>query len=98
MIGLLYVSKKAVSLTPRQPFHKLLAFLCVFALLVCDTAACLASGLARSLAFAATAVLCALAKVASLKSLDVFHDKPPNIVLTNYNTFGMKSQYQYRNF
>jgi hypothetical protein len=72
-------------------------FLGVLALLVSDAAAGLASRLARGLALTATAVLCALAKVASLKSLDVFHDKPPNIVLTNYNTFGLKSQYQYRN-
>ena len=45
----------------------------VFALLVSDAAAGLASGLARSLAFAAAAVLCAVAEVASLESLDMFH-------------------------
>ena len=45
----------------------------VFALLVSDAAACFASGLAGSLAFAASAVLCAVAEVASLESLDMFH-------------------------
>ena len=46
----------------------------VFALLVSDAAAGLASGLARGLAFAAAAVLCAFAKVASFKSDNSFHD------------------------
>ena len=45
----------------------------VFALLVSDAAAGLASGLARSLAFAAATVLCAVAEVASFESLDMFH-------------------------
>ena len=54
---------------------KLLAFLGVFALLVSNTAAGLASGLAGSLAFAATAVLCALAEVASLNGFDMLHDE-----------------------
>jgi hypothetical protein len=45
----------------------------VFALLVSDAAAGLASGLAGSLAFAASTVLCAVAEVASLESLDMFH-------------------------
>jgi hypothetical protein len=53
---------------------KLLAFLlAAHALLVCDTAAGLASGLAGGLALAAATVLCALAKVLGFKSLDVFH-------------------------
>ena len=52
---------------------ELLALLCVLALLVSDAAACLASRLARGLAFAAAAVLRACAKVAGLKSLDVLH-------------------------
>ena len=52
---------------------QLLAFLSVFAVLVCDTAAGLASGLARGLAFAAAAVLCALAEVAGVQSFDMFH-------------------------
>jgi len=46
----------------------------VFALLVCNAAAGLASGLARSLAFAAAAVLCAFAQVTGFQSLDMFHD------------------------
>jgi len=55
--------------------EELLAFLLLaLALLVSDTAAGLASGLARGLALAATAVLCALAEVASFNGLDVFHD------------------------
>ena len=45
-----------------------------FALLVCDTAAGLACGLAGSLAFAATAVLCGLAKILGSESLDVLHE------------------------
>ena len=45
-----------------------------FALLVCDTAAGLACGLAGSLAFAAAAVLCGLAKILSSESLDVLHE------------------------
>ena len=52
---------------------ELLALLCVLALLVSDAAACLASRLARGLAFAASAVLCAVAEVASFKSFDMFH-------------------------
>ena len=52
---------------------QLLAFLGAFALLVCDAAAGLACGLAGSLALTAAAVLCAVAQVAGLDSLDVFH-------------------------
>jgi hypothetical protein len=51
---------------------KLLAFL-VFALLICNTAAGFASGLARSLALTAATVLCAFAKVASFDRFDMFH-------------------------
>ena len=51
---------------------QLLAFL-AFALLVCDTAAGLASGLAGSLAFAATAVLGAFAQITSFDGLNMFH-------------------------
>ena len=51
---------------------KLLAFL-VFALLVCDTAACLTSGLARCLAFAAAAVLYACSKVSCVECLNSLH-------------------------
>ena len=43
------------------------------ALLVSNAAAGLASRLAGSLALAASAVLCALAKVSSLDSLDMLH-------------------------
>jgi len=57
--------------------RKLLAFLGVFALLVSDAAAGLASRLARGLALAATAVLCALAQVASFDSFNMFHDFLP---------------------
>ena len=53
---------------------KLLLFL-VLALLVSDAAAGLASGLARGLALAATAVLCAVAKITSFNSSDMFHNK-----------------------
>ena len=51
----------------------LLAFL-VLALLISYAAAGLASRLARGLAFAASAVLSAVAKVASFKSFDMFHE------------------------
>ncbi len=54
----------------------LLAYLAL-ALLICNTAAGLASRLAGSLALAASAVLCALAKVLSFNGLDVFHSTPP---------------------
>ena len=53
--------------------RKLLAFL-VLALLVGNAAAGLASGLAGSLAFAAAAVLGALAQVLGLEGLDVAHN------------------------
>ena len=46
----------------------------VLTLLICDTAAGLASGLARGLAFAATAVLCAFAEILGIESLYT-HDK-----------------------
>ena len=53
---------------------KLLAFLLTaLALLVCDTAAGLASGLAGGLAFAATAVLSAFAEILGIESLNVLH-------------------------
>ena len=50
-----------------------LVFLSVFALLVSNTAGSLASRLAGSLALAASAVLCALAKILGLNGLDMFH-------------------------
>ena len=43
------------------------------ALLVCNAAACLASGLAGCLALAAAAVLCAFAEITSIESLNSFH-------------------------
>ena len=52
---------------------KLLAFLFALALLVSDAAAGLASRLAGSLALTASAVLCTLAKVLGLDSLDMLH-------------------------
>ena len=59
--------------------------LSVLALLVSDTAAGLASRLARGLAFAATAVLCAFAKITSFDGLDMFHSrKPPSNKFTPY--------------
>ena len=50
-----------------------LSALFVFALLVCDAAAGLARGLAGGLAFAASAVLCALAEIAGVQACDMFH-------------------------
>ena len=52
--------------------------LLIFALLIGNTAAGLAGGLARGLTFAAATVLRALAKVAGLNGLNMFHtDIPP---------------------
>jgi hypothetical protein len=69
----------------RRHFSERKLFLCVLALLVSNTAAGFASRLARGLAFAATAVLCAFAKVASFDSLDMFHNrKPPSSKFTPY--------------
>ena len=52
---------------------QLLALLGALALLIGNAAAGLASRLAGSLALAASAVLCALAKVLGLNSLDMLH-------------------------
>ena len=52
----------------------LVILLCILALLICNSAAGLASRLAGSLAFAATAVLCALAKILGFDSSNVFHN------------------------
>ena len=53
---------------------QLLAFLSALALLVCNAAAGLASRLAGGLAFAAAAVLSAVAQVAGFNGLNVFHE------------------------
>ena len=53
---------------------QLLAFLSALALLVCDTAAGLAGGLAGGLALAAATVLGAVAQIAGLNGLDMFHN------------------------
>ena len=55
---------------------ELLAFL-VFALLVSNSAAGLASRLAGSLALAASAVLCTVAQVARFKRFDMLHTVDP---------------------
>jgi len=55
-------------------YMQLLACLFALALLICNTAAGLASRLAGSLALAASAVLRALAKVLGFDSLDVLHN------------------------
>jgi len=60
-------------------------FLGALALLVCDTAAGFASGLAGSLALAAAAVLSAVAKIAGLKSLDVFHNSNLRYKFKNFH-------------
>ena len=61
----------------RYSIRELLGFLFTFALLVSDTAAGLASRLARGLALTASAVLCAVAKISGLDSLNMFHNTPP---------------------
>ena len=48
-------------------------FFCFFALLICNAATGLASRLARCLAFAATAVFSAFAKIFSIQSLNTLH-------------------------
>ena len=53
---------------------QLLALLSALALLVCNAAAGLASRLAGGLALAATTVLSAVAQIAGLNSLDMFHN------------------------
>ena len=70
-----------------------------FALLVCDTAAGLACGLAGSLAFAAAAVLLACAEIAGLDGLDVFHNIHLQIKYrSNYSIFSSASQYMRERF
>ena len=54
--------------------RRLFLFLCVLTLLVGYAAACLASGLAGSLALTAAAVLGAVAQATSLEGLDSFHN------------------------
>ncbi len=53
--------------------YKLLAFLGALALLVCNTTASLASGLAGGLALATTAILCTLTQITGFDCLDVVH-------------------------
>ena len=59
---------------PNAALFKLLLFLVALALLVSNTAAGLASRLARGLTLAAAAVLRAVAKILGLNGLDVFHN------------------------
>ena len=61
----------------RDRKKKFKLVLLVLALLVSNTARGLASRLAGSLALAASAVLCAVAKISGLDSLNVFHSTPP---------------------
>ena len=48
---------------------------CVFTFLVCDSAACFASGLAGGLAFAAATLRSGFLEVCLVKRLDMFHAK-----------------------
>jgi len=50
------------------------SLICVLALLISNTAACLACGLTGCLALAASTVLCAITKVLCIDSLNVFHN------------------------
>ena len=54
-------------------FLQLLAFLGALALLICNTTAGLASGLAGGLALAAATILSALAQITGLDSHNMFH-------------------------
>ncbi len=78
----------------RRRFQHTILLLLVFALLICDTAACLASRLAGSLAFSATAVLCALAEVLCFKCLDTLHSSflLENFYSMYYITYFLLSQ------
>ncbi len=67
--------RKGVTLVTHSLIWKKLLLFLVLALLVSDATAGLASGLARGLALTATTVLCALAKVTSLDSLNMLHYK-----------------------
>ena len=58
---------------PPKPAAFRYVQLLLLALLIGDTAAGLASGLAGSLAFAATAILCAFAQITGFDGLNVFH-------------------------
>ena len=67
-----------LKLSPRiQPYPSVLfqgsLLVSVLALLICNSAAGLASGLAGSLALAATAVLCAVAKILCIQGLNTLH-------------------------
>ena len=53
--------------------YKLLAFLGALALLVCNTTAGLASGLAGGLALAATAILCTFTQITGFDCLNMLH-------------------------
>ena len=54
---------------------ELLLLSTLFASLICNTAGGLASGLARGLAFAAAAVLCRSAEIASVDGLNSLHNR-----------------------
>ena len=65
--------------TPCRIFHKVARLLIsVLALLICNRARSLASGLAGSLAFAAATLGSAFLQVSLVQSLDLLHkEKPP---------------------
>ena len=68
--------------------------LSVLALLIGDTAAGLAGGLAGSLALAATAILRTLAQIAGLNGLDMLHNSNLHIkLLINVTIFPPQSQH-----
>ena len=78
---------------PHSAAFILFSVSAVLTLLVCDTAAGLASGLAGSLALAATAILRALAKILGFNSLNMLHDRTSKIyLLLNYSTYIKQSQ------
>lgn len=60
---------------PAGGILKLLAFCIVLALLICNTATGFAGGLAGSLAFTASTILCAFAQIARLNRFDMFHNR-----------------------
>ena len=78
-------------------FIMFLFALFVLALLIGNTAAGLASRLAGSLALTAAALLGALAQIAGLDGLDVFHGTNLHkILLKNVTTFPPQSQHSRR--
>ena len=71
------ITKNAAKRRQSMSVQNKLFFYFVFTLLICNTAACLTSRLTGSLAFAATAVLSAFAKILCFNCLNFHIIYPP---------------------